>query len=102
MVVCRIPIIFIDVNAVPGNIVYDAGVRKMPTITCASPSAFRHTSRTQAANRGKTRGWCWCRIFKHGEKVREHIAAEGGLKAVTHIREMIRDFVEGGGAEADN
>ena len=29
-------------------------------------------------------------------RVREHIAAEGGLKAVTHIREMIKDFVDGG------
>ena len=24
---CRIPIMFIDVNAVPGNIVYDNGIR---------------------------------------------------------------------------
>ena len=28
-------------------------------------------------------------IFKHGEKVREHIAAEGGTKAVTNVRALL-------------
>ncbi|KAK9788297.1 hypothetical protein WJX73_004704 [Symbiochloris irregularis] len=66
-----IPVVFIDVNAVPGTLVYDQGIRKMPTIT----------------------------IYKDGQKVREHIAAEGGLKAVTAIREMIKEYVDKEGGE---
>lgn len=65
-----LPIHFIDVNAVPGNLVYDQGIKKMPTIT----------------------------IYKDGQKVREHIAAEGGLKAIAAIRDMVKTFVEEDGS----
>eukprot|EP00891_Asterochloris_glomerata_P010012 jgi/Astpho2/10012/e_gw1.00153.74.1_t len=56
-----IPLCFLDVNAVPGKLVYSSGIRKMPTIV----------------------------VYKDGEKVAEHIAAEGGPDAVDKVRRCI-------------
>ncbi|KAL0042313.1 hypothetical protein WJX77_008938 [Trebouxia sp. C0004] len=56
-----LPIVYIDVNAVPGKLVYGNGIKKMPTIA----------------------------LYQNQEKVAEHIAAEGGKDAVGKIKAMI-------------
>lgn len=57
-----LPIVYIDVNAVPGKLVYGNGIKKMPTIA----------------------------LYKNQAKVAEHIAAEGSKDAVSKIRDMIQ------------
>ncbi|KAL0050360.1 hypothetical protein WJX82_009681 [Trebouxia sp. C0006] len=56
-----LPIVYVDVNAVPGQLVYGNGIKKMPTIA----------------------------LYQNQEKVAEHIAAEGGKDAVGKIKAMI-------------
>lgn len=56
-----LPIVYIDVNAVPGKLVYSNGIKKMPTIA----------------------------LYHNKEKVAEHIAAEGSKDAVAKIKAMI-------------
>ncbi|KAK9828071.1 hypothetical protein WJX81_008135 [Elliptochloris bilobata] len=57
-----VPLVFVDVNKVPGSVVYSNGIRKMPTIV----------------------------VYRGGKKVAEHIAAEGGLHALEKVREMMK------------
>lgn len=61
-----VPLVFIDVNSVPGGLVYGQGIKKMPTIA----------------------------VYQDGEKVTEHIAAETGSLAVDKIRQMIKGHID--------
>lgn len=57
----ELAVMFIDVNAVPSTIIKTAGIKKMPTI----------------------------QLYKKGEKIVEHIAAEGAIDALERIKLMI-------------
>mmetsp|Transcript_5638 Transcript_5638/g.16119 ORF Transcript_5638/g.16119 Transcript_5638/m.16119 type:complete len:199 (+) Transcript_5638:167-763(+) len=56
-----LPILFVDVNAVPSAIIKTAGIKKMPTI----------------------------QLYHKGKRVTEHIAAEGAIDALEKIKLMI-------------
>lgn len=56
-----LPILFIDVNAVPSEIIKTAGIKKMPTI----------------------------QLYSKGKRGPEHIAAEGAIDALEKIKVMI-------------
>lgn len=56
-----LPILFVDVNAVPSEIIKTAGIKKMPTI----------------------------QLYTKGKRGPEHIAAEGAIDALERIKIMI-------------
>eukprot|EP00884_Botryococcus_braunii_P004557 jgi/Botrbrau1/14101/Bobra.182_3s0045.1 len=60
-----IPLGFVDVNNVPSTLVRGNDISKMPTIS----------------------------VFRRGEKVAEHVAAEGGLDAIDSIRRVIKNVL---------
>ena len=37
----RVPLVFVDVNKVPGSVVYSNGIRKMPTIAVRLPTLYK-------------------------------------------------------------
>eukprot|EP00884_Botryococcus_braunii_P004558 jgi/Botrbrau1/14102/Bobra.182_3s0045.2 len=61
----EIPLGFVDVNNVPSTLVRGNDISKMPTIS----------------------------VFRRGEKVAEHVAAEGGLDAIDSIRRVIKNVL---------
>lgn len=58
----QVPLVFVDVNAVPGNLVTSNGIRKMPTIA----------------------------VYKDGKKVSEHVASETGTASFQKVREIVQ------------
>ncbi|CAK0742376.1 hypothetical protein CVIRNUC_001392 [Coccomyxa viridis] len=57
-----VPLVFIDVNAVPGTLVTGNGIRKMPTIA----------------------------VYKEGKKISEHVAQETGTGSFQKVREIVQ------------
>ncbi|CAL5219423.1 g1252 [Coccomyxa viridis] len=57
-----VPLVFIDVNAVPGSLVTGNGIRKMPTIA----------------------------VYKEGKKISEHVAQETGTGSFQKVREIVQ------------
>ena len=101
---CSIPLCFLDVNAVPGKLVYSSGIRVGGRLEQLPPSAHtyrgrkalkrpcHHLSFVSPASEAQA---CLLQkmptivVYKDGEKVAEHIAAEGGPDAVDKVRGCI-------------
>ncbi|KAK9817146.1 hypothetical protein WJX72_010290 [[Myrmecia] bisecta] len=71
----QLSLAFVDVNAVPVQVVTGNGIKKMPTIA----------------------------VYRRGEKITQHIAAEGGTGAIQKIREMLQgcELKAGGEVQPD-
>lgn len=90
------PLVFVDVNKVPGSVVYSNGIRKMPTIAVRAstlleavptlPSFSHLCAWPSMAHKASIPLVTVLQVYRGGKKVAEHIAAEGGLNALEKAR----------------